>query len=427
MYGVSAAAVALPASERHLPSDSAVLIWILTAYAVGVGVGALAGGRLADLWGSRPVLATAAALLTVGALVCLIASTLAVVVAGRVLLAAGSGAAMAAALTATAGLPAARRPTALAAFGACLAGFSATAPLAGAAAAHWSWRVALVLPVLSVVAVPACWPMTYRLPRRTPVDWPGAALVTACAAGLLLIAHTAAGQPGVATIMITAATAALAVGVAVRARRRRDGFLPRGVLSASWFRYAAATGACVYGGLFGLLYAIPHLLTRQGHSTMDIGLLLLPGAVVGALLTRATVRAARRVRQGRVLAVVSLLLTAALCYAATDQRPWALATASTAAFTAAAVAQTLLSGYATTRAGAARGGAIGLLTLVTFLGGACGAAVCAAQWHTAGPAVALTVAAVLPAVGTITALRLPHDSRLLTRTGAVHAAPIRRA
>ncbi|WP_347671960.1 hypothetical protein [Micromonospora sp. B11E3] len=66
----------------------------------------------------------------------------------------GSGAITATALAGTARLPDARRPAALAAFGACLAGFSATAPLAGAAATHWSWRAALVLPVLSIAVIP---------------------------------------------------------------------------------------------------------------------------------------------------------------------------------------------------------------------------------------------------------------------------------
>ncbi|MDZ5444438.1 MFS transporter [Micromonospora sp. 4G57] len=140
MYGVSAASVALPDTARHLHATGATLAWILTAYAAGVGVGAVTAGRLADSRGSRPVLLTAATLLISGALVCAVSPTLATVVTGRVLLAVGSGSVIATALTSTAQLPTGRRPAALAAFGACLAGFSATAPLAGAIAAHWSWR-----------------------------------------------------------------------------------------------------------------------------------------------------------------------------------------------------------------------------------------------------------------------------------------------
>ncbi|MFG1955853.1 hypothetical protein [Micromonospora sp. NPDC048830] len=53
VYGVSAAAVALPDAARHLHAGGPVLAWILTAYAAGVGVGAVTAGRLIDLWGSR--------------------------------------------------------------------------------------------------------------------------------------------------------------------------------------------------------------------------------------------------------------------------------------------------------------------------------------------------------------------------------------
>lgn len=77
----------------------------------------------------------AVTLLTAGALACAVAPNLAAVVTGRILLAVGSGAAQATALATAAHLPASQRPAALARFGACLAVFSATAPLAG----QWQW------------------------------------------------------------------------------------------------------------------------------------------------------------------------------------------------------------------------------------------------------------------------------------------------
>ncbi|MFG1955827.1 hypothetical protein [Micromonospora sp. NPDC048830] len=125
-------------------------------------------------------------------------NTLAAVITVRVLLAVGSGAVTATALAGTARLPTARRPAPLAAFGACLAGFSATAPLAGAAATHWSWRTALVLPALSIAVIPLCWPLTVCLPPRERADWLGVGILAAVAAGLLLTAQTAAQQPSVA-------------------------------------------------------------------------------------------------------------------------------------------------------------------------------------------------------------------------------------
>ncbi|MEW2382595.1 hypothetical protein AB0873_10995 [Micromonospora sp. NPDC047707] len=162
----------------------------------------------------------------------------------------------------------------------------------------------------------------------------------------------------------------------------------------------------MYAGLFAVLYAAPDLLSRQGYSTMSIDVLLLPGAVVGAVLARAAAPATRRLPDRHVLATVSLLLAAALGYAATDPRPWAVATACTAAFTASAVAQILLTAQTTTHATAdACGGAIGLLTLTIFLGGGCGAALCVALWQTCGPTAALTATAMVPAAGGAAAWR----------------------
>ncbi|MGY4899979.1 MFS transporter [Micromonospora aurantiaca (nom. illeg.)] len=413
VYGVSAAAVALPDAARHLHTGGLALTWVLTAYAAGVGVGAVTAGRLIDQWGSRPVLFIAATLLAGGALLCVLAPTLAALVTGRVLLAVGSGAVKAIALSGTARLPTAHRPAGLAAFGACLAGFGATAPLAGAMAAHWFWPAALALPVLSVAVIPLCWHLTTRRPRPAPVDWTGAGLLAAVAAGLLLTAQTAAHYTSVlTTLLIAAATAAAAVWLAGRTRKHPGGFLTGQVLSAGWFRHAAAAGACVYAALFAVLYGGPHLLSQYGYSSMQIGVLLLPGAVIGALLARTAAQAARRMPARHVLAAVCLLFAAVLCYTATHPQPWAIAVVSTAAFTASAVAQTLLTAETTRHAPPdMRGAVTGLLTLAIFLGGGCGTVLCVALWQSWGTTIALAATAILPAAGAVAAWRLGIPER----------------
>lgn len=408
VYGVSAAAVALPDAAQHLHASGPALAWILTAYALGIGVGAVTAGRITDLWGSRPVLLIAVTLLSAGALTCAVAPNLPAVVTGRILLAVGSGAVKASALATAAHLPASQRPAALARFGACLAAFSATAPLAGAVAVAWSWRVAVALPVLSIAAIPLCWPLTTPRRHREPLDWPGAALLAAVAAGLLLTAQTAAQHTSTVTITATtAATAATALILAIRSRRQPGGFVLDGVLSAAWFWRAALTGAGVYGGLFAILYAAPHLLTKLGYGTTHIGLLLLPGAAVGAALARGAAAAARRLPARYVLSAASLLFAGALCYAAVDTGPIGVAAAATAAFAASAIVQMLLTAEATKHAPPpCRSGAIGLLTLATFVGGGGGTALCAALWQPYGPAAALALTALLPAAAAAAAWRL---------------------
>ena len=51
VYGVSAAAVALPAAADGLHTAPATAAWILTIHALGLGVGAAVAGRATDVWG----------------------------------------------------------------------------------------------------------------------------------------------------------------------------------------------------------------------------------------------------------------------------------------------------------------------------------------------------------------------------------------
>lgn len=160
-------------------------------------------------------------------------------------------------------------------------------------------------------------------------------------------------------------------------------------------------------GLFAILYAAPHLLTKLGYGTTHIGLLLLPGAAVGAALARGAAAAARRMPARYVLSAASLLFAGTLCYAAVDTGPIGVAAAATAAFAASAIAQMLLTAEATKHAPpGCRGGAIGLLTLATFVGGGGGTALCAALWQPYGPAAALAITALLPAAAAAAAWRL---------------------
>jgi MFS family permease len=91
VFGVTAAAVALPEIARALHAGPAEVAWVLTAHALALGVGTAVFGRLADAWGVRAALLIAAAVLAAGAVVCAAAPSLGVLVAGRLVLAAGSG------------------------------------------------------------------------------------------------------------------------------------------------------------------------------------------------------------------------------------------------------------------------------------------------------------------------------------------------
>ncbi|MEH0930920.1 MFS transporter [Micromonospora sp. CPCC 205558] len=407
IYGVSAAAVALPAAAAGLHATPSAAVWILTIHALGLGIGAAVAGRATDIWGPRRVLTLGAAFLAVGTIVCASAPTLIVAVAGRAMIAAGSGTMTATALTLAAGQPEPQRPVALARLGAMMALFSATAPLAGALVTAASWRATLVLPALSLVALPLCWPRTHR--RRIPgqVDGAGAGLLVLVAAGLLLTIQSATLHiPQPAVIALLAGTCALGILLIVHTRRHHAGFLPAAVIGSRRFCLAGLVGAGVYGGLFACVYAVPQMLTRLGYSAQGVGLLLLPGAVAAALMARLAAAAIRTLPPQRVLAGAAALFSATVLLAAVNQRPAVLTCAATAGFAAFAIAQmTLTAAISAHTAPPARAGAVGLLNLIFFIGGALGSAGCAALWHPLGLPTALAATAALPAIATAVAWR----------------------
>ncbi|MFD5345612.1 MFS transporter [Streptomyces anulatus] len=290
VFGVTAAGVALPDVASSLDASSTATAWVLTAHALALGVGTALFGRLADTRGVRAALLLGSPALAVGAVVCLLAPNLGVLVAGRLVQAAGSGAMAACAMALTASVPPERRPQVFAGFGATMAIFSAGATLAGGVLTEWvTWRIALVLPALSLLVVPLCLAgAPVRKNSGRSMDLPGAALLTLTAMSFLVLIQSSALALSTPLVIATAAVLVLsAAGLAWRTRGSESSFVPRALVTDRVFLKAAVIGIGVYGGLFAAMYAVPQLLVRDhGWSVLSVGVWLLPGAVVGAVLSR---------------------------------------------------------------------------------------------------------------------------------------------
>jgi MFS family permease len=75
----------LPAMARHFGVGLHEIKWVVIAYLAALTVTLLLAGRLADLWGRKPVTVAGTALLTLGAALCALAPTLGALIAFRVL------------------------------------------------------------------------------------------------------------------------------------------------------------------------------------------------------------------------------------------------------------------------------------------------------------------------------------------------------
>nr|WP_239144758.1 MFS transporter [Streptomyces sp. SID14515] len=414
VFGVTAAGVALPDVASSLDASPTATAWVLTAHALALGVGTALFGRLADTRGVRAALLLGSLVLAAGALVCLVAPGLGVLVAGRFVQAAGSGAMAACAMALTASVPPDRRARAFAGFGATMAVFSAGATLAGGVLTEWvTWRVALVLPALSLLVVPLC---LADAPTRAPgrngsgrsraMDLPGAALLTLTAMSFLVLIQSSA--LALSTPLVTATAAVLllsAAGLTWRVRSSDASFVPRALVTDRVFLKAAAIGIGVYGGLFAALYAVPQLLVRDhGWSVLSVGLWLLPGAVAGAVLSRLAGRLTAGDHGNRLLGAVSLAFAVALAGSLTGSGVLVLILGASLGFSAFSVTQVFTTALMSEHIEPARrGGAMGLLNLTFFVGGGVGSATAGALAKAMPLSTALGVVALFPLAAALVA------------------------
>ncbi|WP_137994289.1 MFS transporter [Streptomyces vilmorinianum] len=417
VFGVTAAGVALPDVAAALHATPSAAAWVLTAHALALGVGTALFGRLADSRGVRASLLIGSLVLAVGAVICLFAPNLGVLVAGRFVLAAGSGAMTSGALALTASSEPAARPKVLAGFGATMAVFSASATLAGGVFTQWvTWRITLVLPALSLLVVPLCLQAASVRPGSgRKLDLPGAALLTAAATSFLLLIQASALS--LSTTVVVALAAALVVataGLVWRVRTAAASFVPRPLVKDSMFLRAAVTGIGVYAGLFAAMYAVPQILVREHQwSVLAIGTWLLPGAVVGAVLSRLAGRLPAGTGGSRLLAAIAAATAGVLATSlAGAPAPALLIVGASLGFAAFAVTQVVTTALMSARVEPAlRGGAMGLLNLTFFVGGGVGSATAGALAKSMSLSTALGIVAAFPLIACLAALTLTQRER----------------
>ncbi|MET9603745.1 MFS transporter [Streptomyces sp. NPDC006512] len=365
--GANAPVLILPelAGSLGVPVGSAAQLLTAFGWAVAVGTPLLAG--LLRRRGLAALLHLAAALTLAGAVLVAVSPWLPLTLLGRCAQAAG-GAGFVAAAISLAGT--ARR------MGVISAGFGmlgATGPLLGQALTQAvSWRLALAVPVVTLLAVPAVLRHTGRAPAAPApgrFDARGAALLTVLATALVLLATAPLAALGAAL-----AAAALLV---LHVRRRPDGFVPAVLLRSPVFLVSALLALVLSTSYFTVLLSVPRLLAeRAGWDTGSAGAGQLVALLAGSALSWPLAAASARMSRTAVRTVlVATGAASALVALLADSAPLLLAATAAGVFTASA-ANAVLSTHAVASAPDAgrRPAAIGLFTLCYQLGGAFGPA-----------------------------------------------------
>ena len=278
--------------------------WVITGYLLVFAVGIPLFGRVADLYSLRLTFCAGLLGFAAGSLVCAIAPSLPLLVAGRIVQAAGASAIPALGFASVAKvLPPGERGMALGLLSSSVGAGAAVGPVVGGAIAGFTGWQALFFATL-VLALVLAGGALYALPdavsRKSsgaPTNLAGAlhyfdvpgGLSLALAAGLALFGVTQGQVSGFTSPVVWGSF--LAALVAAAAFARRISSAPRPFVSPRLFRNRAflATAGIGFFMMFanlGSLVLAPFLLSEINDLTAaSIGLVLAPGAVVVAVLS----------------------------------------------------------------------------------------------------------------------------------------------
>ena len=280
----SVVTLAFPELQRQFGAGLAEVQWVSLAYLLTLVALLVPVGRWSDRVGRKLVYLYGFAVFAAASAACGLASALPVLVALRVLQAAGAAMLQANSVAlVTTSSPAAMRRAALAVQAAAQALGLAVGPVAGGllvASAGWRWIFFVNVPV-GVAAVLAGWyllPRTRQFARHQRADPVGTALLATAAAGLLLAVSALSGLgPSAGAAAGTAAGSAAAAAAAgiclVWWERRCAAPLVDLQLLTAGTMPALGGALCAYLVLFGPLVLLPQILTAHG-GVLRAGLLL---------------------------------------------------------------------------------------------------------------------------------------------------------
>jgi len=268
--------------EHGFGAPLAAVQWVSLSYLLALVALLAPAGRIADALGRKLVYGYGFIIFTAGSAACGLAPSLALLVAFRIVQAAGAAMLQANSVAlVTTSVPATRMRLALSIQAAAQSiGLGLGPTLGGLLTDTVGWRAVywINVPVgcLAVVAGRYLLPRTRRFSRAGSFDWPGAVLLATATSGLLLVLSAAGGLalPGAAAVVVGLASAAAAVAFAVREARARFPLIPRALLRSKRLALALAGALFGYLALFGPLVLVPQVLAGGSGGELRAGLVL---------------------------------------------------------------------------------------------------------------------------------------------------------
>lgn len=314
--------VALPTIMVEFDVKPSQVQWLTTAYMLVNGILIPASAYFIQKFKNRTLFITAMSLFTLGTLVAFVAPGFWVLVAGRMIQASGSAIMMPLLMNVMLiAFPIERRGTAMGLFGLVMIMAPAIGPtLSGFIVENYSWRVlfAMILPFALLPLVLAIFKLKNITPQREVTLDKFSLVLSSVGFGGLLYGFSVAGDEGwTSWIVVTTlffGTTGL-VWFILRQLKLDQPLLEFRIYKYPMFALASAISIVLSAAMFsGMILTPLYVQTIRGFSPLDSGLLMLPGALIMAVMSPITGRLFDSFG-AKWLAITGLTISAATTFA----------------------------------------------------------------------------------------------------------------
>ncbi|TAK69240.1 MAG: MFS transporter [Actinomycetota bacterium] len=305
---------ALPVFQQSMGTSQAAVTWMLTAYLLSASVCTPIIGRLGDMKGKKRLFVITLIVLGVGTVLSAFATTLPIMIVGRVIQGMGGGLLPLAFGIIRDEFPSEKVPNAIGSMAALTAvgigfGIVLAGPIVDLLSYHWLFWFPMILIVTSTIGTALLVPES-RVRAAGRINWTAAVLLSVWLVALLLAISQAPTwgwlAPGTLGLLGCAVVVA-ALWVAVEARSAHPLIdLRMMTIRAVWTTNLVALlfGMATYG-TFGFLPAFLHTSPEAGYGfaapVSESGLMLLPQAIMMLLLGMCAGRLAQLIGSRTVL------------------------------------------------------------------------------------------------------------------------------
>jgi EmrB/QacA subfamily drug resistance transporter len=313
--------IALPSIMADLEVDASTVQWLTTGFMLVNGVLIPTTAFLIQKYSVRKLFLVAMGLFTAGTILAGIAHAFPILLAGRMTQAAGSAIMMPLLMNVMlVSFPIEKRGAAMGIFGLVLMGAPAIGPtLSGWLIEHYDWRMLFhfVTPIAVIVLLVGFFLLKDKKEKvNIKLDFLSV-LLTSVGFGGLLYGFSSAGKQGWDSpqVYLTIAIGAISLLLSILRQLKQDKpMLNYKIFKYPMFALSSVISMVITMAMFSGMLLLPiYVQTVRGISPFDAGLMMLPGALIMALMSPITGKLFDKFG-GRALAVVGLVITVITSY-----------------------------------------------------------------------------------------------------------------